>query len=314
MKSYSWFFSDYQGFRDLGVLRSSAFFISFLLLLVCVPLFTQTSTPEPKVRLLFFLDKNINGKRDSGEEPLRGLSISSPSFFKILGEAEILVGENQVIKLNVQGSSNSGKGLVAFTLSEPEESQALPDIRVRIGTKDMELGLADGFLSSPLDPALMNSGDYEVVLKDPGPWERQCAPLYPPGWAYPKNYFFYGYRIPAGPLEGQAHQAFDMWALPGTPVLAGMGGVIVEGLYDWRFGIAGAQGTVYYNHLVPAVKIGQRVKRYELVGWIAQGEGNHLHFELMPSPQRLLSAFPGLSGSDLLTSPLRGERVRYPFF
>lgn len=296
-----------------GALRARAIvMLSFLACLAAAPAQEGPPLAPPLVRVSFFHDADLDGKRDSGEASLTKLGSIASCPFRREDDGSILVGATQEIQIHLFGASPDGKALQAAVMGDPPRLTMLPILSLSIARQDIEIGLADGFLTSPLEPGRMNLADYESALRDPSAWMRQCDPLFPKAWPYERNYFFYGYRIPAGPLESDPHLAFDLWALPGTPVLAAAPGTVVEGLFDWRFGIEGPYGIVYYNHLESAVKIGDRVERYQLVGWIAEGQGNHLHFELRPDPERILEAFPGRGAADVFKSPSRGEAVVLP--
>ncbi|MBP7582809.1 MAG: M23 family metallopeptidase [Spirochaetes bacterium] len=278
---------------------------------------SQTASPVPAslVRINFFYDANLNGTQDPGEAALADLAISSPGYFLREKDGSIKVRKNQDLTLRVNGNSPAGKPLCNVTLREPLSVILLPAFICPVGDRDMKIGLADGWLTSPLRPRQMMMDDYVAVLKNPHSWKIQSDRFYPKGWSYPRNYFYYGYRIPEGGLAGTPHLAFDIWARPGTPVLASAPGTVVAPLFDWRFGIGGEYGTVYYNHIVPAVRIGDRVKRYDVVGYIAENQGNHVHFELRPAPEKILSAFPGVRESFFLKSPLNREPVpEIPYF
>jgi murein DD-endopeptidase MepM/ murein hydrolase activator NlpD len=266
-------------------------------------------------RVSFYYDANLNGTQDSGEITLKDLEISSHGYFLRETDGSIKVRKNQTIALQVKGKSPAGKHLTNMTNREPAALILLPDFNCAIGDRDMKVGLADGWLTSPIKPDQMMMEDYNAVLKNPKNWKIQSDRFYPEGWTYPRNYFYYGYRIPEGGLAGTPHLAFDIWAKPGTPVRASAPGTIVAPLYDWQFGISGDFGTVFYNHIVPSVKIGDRVKRYDIVGYIAENQGNHVHFELRPAPEKILSAFPGVGDTFFLRSPLKGEPLpMIPYF
>ena len=269
---------------------------------------TSPGRPERLVRISFYHDADLNGQRDAGEPELTNLRVSAAGEFRPAARGAILVPAGRTILLHVDGRSPAGKPLTVAVRTE--EILMLPQFSHDSGERDSAIGLADGFLTSPLRPGQLH--EQRGALRDPAGWNSRCKQLYPAGWPHAPNYFYYGYRIPAGGLAGTPHLAFDIGADPGTPVLAAAPGTIVRGLYDWRFGIRGPWGTVYYNHLVPAVRIGAVVRRYDVVGHIAPGQGDHLHFELRPDPARILEAFPGVQGSYFLRSPLRGERVPVP--
>lgn len=284
------------------------------------PTVTPTSTPAPTptidpatlVRIVFYYDANLNGSQDPDELTLTDLEITASGYYQRESDGSVRVPGGQTITLRVSGTSPNGKRLTNVTHQEPNAVIMLPEFRYTVGVQDAAIGLTDGFLTSPIRPNELKWDEYNAVLNDPTNWRVNSDPLYPDGWSYPRNYFFYGYRIPSGGLAGTPHLAFDIWANPGTAVLASAPGKIVEPLYDWRFGISGPYGTVYYNHIVPAVSIGDTVNRYDIVGYIAEGEGNHVHLELRPGPERILSAFPGVGEGYFIKSPLNGDSVPVP--
>ncbi len=288
--------------------------ITLFVLAVCV-LYKNISAKLKFCNISFYYDANLNGQRDSAEPLLTRLKISSTGEFRPALNGSIDVPADRDIQLRITGTSPCGKALTTATHMEPAEVIMLPEFTYSAGGHDAMIGLADGYLTSPVRPGQLKMEDYSSVLRDPANWKKQTDPLFPAGWKYERNYFFYGYRIPSGGLEGTAHLAFDIWASPGTPVLASAPGIITEPMFDWCFGISGQYGTIYYNHIVPAVKIGDSVKRYDVVGYIAEGQGDHVHFELRPDPSYILEAFPGVGKSFLLKNPLKGEGVALlPFF
>lgn len=273
---------------------------------------TLSGQPERLVRIGFYHDANLNGRQDPGEPELTSLKVSAAGAFRPAARGGILVPAGRTVLLDVRGHSPAGKPLTVAIRQTGETILMLPRFSYGPGRRDSTIGLADGFLTAPVKPHEMH--DQSGALRNPAEWHNRCKPLYPAGWPYLPTYFYYGYRIPAGGLAGTPHLAFDIGAEPGKPVLAAAPGTVVQGLYDWRFGISGPFGTIYYNHIVPVVRIGATVRRYDVVGHIAPGQGNHVHFELRPDPARILEAFPGVKGSFFLKSPLRGERVPLPPF
>jgi murein DD-endopeptidase MepM/ murein hydrolase activator NlpD len=229
---------------------------------------TPTIDPSTLVSVFFYYDANVSGSQEGGEPTLTGVEVTAAGYFERQPDGSIRIPGDQTTTLRVSGLSPNGKRLTNVTTQEPVAVLMLPEFAYSAGAQDSAIGLTDGFLTSPIRPNQMKWDEYNAVLSDPTGWEAHSDPLYPDGWSYPRNYFFYGYRIPAGGLAGTPHLAFDIWANPGTPVLASAPGTIVQPLYDWRFGISGAYGTVYYNHIVPTVSIGDTVKRYDVVGHI----------------------------------------------
>ena len=276
--------------------------------------------PAGMVKISFYYDANINGRRDAGEIALTNLRIAIPACCRSDAAGSVLSPRATELMLRIQGrvpagaGNGMGKNLTVATLDEPRSVKILPRRIISVGSADLAVGLADGFLTSPLAPETVNMGGYAAALRDPDTWHRRCAELYPREWRYTPSYFYYGYRIPRGGLEGKPHHALDIGAVAGTPVYAAAPGVVVRPLHDWSLGISGPYGTVYYAHIRPAVPVGARVTRAALVGYIAEHQGDHVHLELRPWPAGILRAFPGLSERELRSSPLRREHVVLPPF
>jgi murein DD-endopeptidase MepM/ murein hydrolase activator NlpD len=289
------------------------------LLIVMIMIITPASGslhsgPSDTIRITFYYDANLNGRQDEGESRLTKLQITSSANSSVSADAIIHATAGQDIILNIKGKSPGNKSLTVATHKEPEAVILLPQFTFKADERDTAIGLSDGYLTSPIQPDLMKMKDYNSVLKNPARWKKQSDQFYPRGWPYERNYFFYWYTIPAGGLQNTPHLAFDIWAKPGTPVLASAPGKITEPLFDWKFGISGSYGTLYYNHITPCVKIGDMVKRYDVVGYIAEGQGDHVHFEIRPDPAYILEAFPGADKKYFLRSPLRKESVPVPPF
>lgn len=283
-------------------------------LLFCAITYAFPVTPV-LIRAVFYYDSNLDGRRGPGEPLLKNLVFENADKADPGPDGALLLPAGQDKVITVSGISPAGKQLKICTLGEPFEVRMLPRLTIQGAYTGLEIGLADGFLTSPLNPVTLNWTDYSNALRTPAAWLNNALKYFPAGWDYEPNYYYYGYRIPEGGLAGTPHLAFDIWAVPGTPVLAAAPGTIVKPLYDWKFGISGPYGTVYYNHIVPTVKIGEQVRRYQVVGTIAENQGNHLHFEMRPEPAHLLSAFPGVDRDFLIKSPVKGEELPVmPFF
>jgi hypothetical protein len=273
-----------------------------------------TSIPSKLVELSFYSDPDLNGLKEASESRLSKLSIMVGGRTYV-GD-KVAIPPDSTVDLTIQGLSPVGKQLTTATYNEPRRPVALPTFRFHSGMTDGAIGLADGPATSPIKPSEMTIDDYEYFRLHPNEWAKQYLKYYPAGLPYEPNYFFYGALEPGsyGVPEGKPHLAFDIWATDGTPVHACWGGTIVPGLYDRKFGIDSGSQVAYYNHLVPSVKIGDTVQRYDLLGNIEKGLG-HVHFELRPDPTAILNIFTTMSAEDLLKSPLRGEKVpQLPYF
>jgi len=99
----------------------------------------------------------------------------------------------------------------------------------------------------------------------------------------------FGYRI--DPFTGRRafHRGIDIATNFGNPVVATADGSVIEAAYDKFFGrtiiISHGEGIVtQYGHLDKyIVKVGQRIKRGDLVGYIGKtgkALGPHLHYEI----------------------------------
>jgi murein DD-endopeptidase MepM/ murein hydrolase activator NlpD len=99
----------------------------------------------------------------------------------------------------------------------------------------------------------------------------------------------FGKRI--SPFTGrlQRHKGIDISARPGTPVIAPAGGVISYSRFNGGYGkflkLNHGYGYItHYGHLSKAVvKVGQKVKRGEIIGYVGNtglSTGPHLHYEV----------------------------------
>lgn len=99
----------------------------------------------------------------------------------------------------------------------------------------------------------------------------------------------FGKRI--SPFTGrlQRHKGIDISARPGTPVIAPAGGVVAYSRFNGGYGKFlklnhGYGYKTHYGHLSKAaVKVGQRVKRGEIIGYVGNtglSTGPHLHYEV----------------------------------
>jgi len=266
--------------------------------------------------LRFYYDPDLDGVLNPKDPELQDLAVEVDTQEHAISNNRVVVPAKSIVELTVRGTSPTGKPLSTATFMEPLRPVMLPRFQCQTEAGDASIGLADGPATSPIKPSDVNINDYEYFRLHPEKWRENYSKYYPPGLPYEPNYFFYGCLEPGsyGVPEGKPHLAFDVWAADGTPVHACWGGTIVSGLYDWKFGIDSGNQVAYYNHLVPSVKIGDIVRRYDLLGNIEKGLG-HVHFELRPDPTAILNAFTTLSANHVLTSPLRGEKVAVlPYF
>jgi murein DD-endopeptidase MepM/ murein hydrolase activator NlpD len=122
-----------------------------------------------------------------------------------------------------------------------------------------------------------------------------------------------------GTAFAHLHEGTDVFALPGTPlvaiergVLIGVGSDVLGGTKLW---LVGATGTrYYYAHLsafAPGVANGKPVQAGEVVGFVgntgnAQGTSPHLHFEAHPDGGAAINPYPLLRIIDATTRGVPG--------
>jgi murein DD-endopeptidase MepM/ murein hydrolase activator NlpD len=99
----------------------------------------------------------------------------------------------------------------------------------------------------------------------------------------------FGYRDAPTAGASSNHQAIDIGAPQGTPVVAADGGVVIEagsnGGYGNSVGVRHDDGTIsYYNHLYSwGVKVGDKVSQGQQIGQVGStgiSTGPHLDFRL----------------------------------
>jgi murein DD-endopeptidase MepM/ murein hydrolase activator NlpD len=274
------------------------------------PIPTPTSTPVPLVCVKFFYDGNMSGSRDETEPFLspivKGYQQSQDGCY--------YVPEGKETRLYITGKAPNGKDLLNATLDWPMGVNLLPQITVDT-TKTREIGLVDGFCSSPIRPEDLYHEEYKKFEENPASWFDTYTRYYTGAKTSP-NWLFYGYNINWNePGKGlKEHLAFDIWGKDGTPVHAPVPGAVVN-VFQNAINIKYTQGRmVNLGHIKPVLEIGRKVRAGELVGYVIGPEGNHVHMELIPNGGQILYCFPGLSPNDLLINPTQGPHPVLPYF
>jgi hypothetical protein len=272
--------------------------------MTATPTHTPTPTNTPRLTCVkFFYDGNMSGSKDENEPFL------SPDVkgYKQSQDGCYYVPEGKTT-LYITGKAPNGKNLLNATLDWPKGVNLLPQITVDT-SEIIEIGLVDGFCSSPIRPENLFWEEYNKFTKNPDLWFNFYSKYFVGGEA-PPNWLFYGYNVP-----NIGHRAFDIWAKPGTPTYAPVPGKIVEGDFDHIIGIEYTKGRkIDLNHINPVVSKGQYVSAGQLVGYIKEGEGNHVHMEARPNGVIILSCFAGLTADDLLKDPRQGPPPVLPYF
>ena len=262
-----------------------------------------TNTPVPLICVKFFYDGNMSGSKEENEPFL------TPSVrgYK-LGENGCYYIPEGKVKLYITGKAPNGKDLLNATLDWPNAVNLLPAIT--IDTKNtQEVGLVDGFCSSPIRPEDLYWEEYNRFIANPDLW-FELYTKYFEGAEEGPNWLFYGYKLP-----GKSHKAFDIWAKPGTPVYAPVPGKIIGISENHAIHIRYADNKlITLGHITPAVKKGDYVQGGEIVGYIKEGEGNHVHMEPEPDGSLLLKCFAGFSRDNLLINPRQGPPPVLPYF
>jgi len=267
----------------------------------------------------FFYDGNMSGSRDEIEPFLspvvKGYQQSQDGCY--------YVPEGKETRLYITGKAPNGKDLLNATLDWPMGVNLLPQITVGT-TKTREIGLVDGFCSSPIRPEewwwdpynyYKNTENFMQHIKELNLYPPYCLPGTKPD-AEP-NYYWYGYCNHWNPKA--RHRAIDIAAREGTDVHAPVPGRVVEGNYDHIIGIRGPYGQVDLNHINIIVRYGQWVNAGDIIGKV--GPDLHVHMEIyqplnaLSGSSIILQCFSGILPSDILRSPLRGEDVHpLPYF
>lgn len=276
-----------------------------------------TAPPTP-VEISFYYDPQLSGQPNQSIPQLQDLSVNGELANRITEPS------NATVPLNIAGRSPIGKQLSTATCAEPVSPVSLQNLQYSTGLSDVTIGLADGPATSPIKPSELDVRTFRSLQTEDTVTMNQ---EYPQGWPYTPNYFFYGAKLGTGAFSGQPHLAFDIQSSPGTHVHAPWGGVIVRGLYDWRFGIANEFGVLYMNHIEPTVSMGQWVSRYDIVA-TRNSTASHVHLEyrdlgfsgeysdfVHSHPERILELFTAMKPEDLLKNPLRKEPLPIlPYF
>ena len=260
-------------------------------------LYTHTPTPTRALRMVklyFFYDANLNGKRDKQEPLLEPPAIEINHVGKN-SMGELHVAANSKIDLSIRGTAPNGKPLTYATTHEPHRVQKLPELEIQTTDNEVWIGLADGFLTSPITP---EDTAPEFILRSKGD-AQFLGKYFPEDWVFPVNAYVYGYRIPDGANQGSPHLALDIWAYPGTNVHAAAGGTVNTVTQD-AVVMQGEYGYLVYMHLIPRVQVGDKIKRYDIIGAVQDGDLKHVHLQLEPDRANILAAFPGIAAEYIL--------------
>jgi hypothetical protein len=274
------------------------------------PTYTPTPTNTPTLTCVkFFYDGNMSGSKDENE-PFLSPDVKS---YKQSQDGCYYVPEGKTT-LYIAGKAPNGKNLLNATLDWPKGVNLLPQITVDT-TKTREIGLVDGFCSSPIRPENLFREEYKKFEENPALWFEIYQKYYTESNVSP-NWLFYGYNINWNdPRKGlKEHLAFDIWGKDETPVYASVPGVVAD-VFQNAINIRYTQGSIVnLGHIKPILQIGRKVEAGQLVGYIIGSEGNHVHMELVPDGSQILYCFPGLGPNDLLINPTQGPHPVLPYF
>ncbi len=125
----------------------------------------------------------------------------------------------------------------------------------------------------------------EVVESRKSLWASTPSVWPTSGWLSSR----FGKRISPFTGRQQMHRGIDIAARPGTPIIAPASGVVSYFRFNGGFGrylkLSHGYGVVtHYGHLSKAaVKVGQKVKRGDVIGYVGNtglSTGPHLHYEV----------------------------------
>ena len=163
--------------------------------------------------------------------------------------------------------------------------ETLSGIAGRLGVSTRSLADLNGIT----DPNRIVAG---AVLTVP----RWQCPV--PGAAFSDDY---GVPRPGG----RTHEGNDLFAPRGTPVLAPVGGTVVQSrgpIGGLQFRLDGADGHRYYGTHLDAAGAGGQVRAGQVIGYVgtsgnAAGTRPHLHFEVHPAGAAPANPHPALAAT-----------------
>ena len=93
-----------------------------------------------------------------------------------------------------------------------------------------------------------------------------------------------------------------------------LGRTVLSGPTSDSLGIINKFGVMLHAHINPQVHSGDIVSRYDQIGTIVNGEGNHVHVQFgmddtSSDAANILTMFTTMKPEDILKNPLKGEPV-----
>ena len=102
---------------------------------------SSSASTGPTNKLYFYLDSNLNNKKDEGEPLLNGLYINQDKKIVDYLDGYIEIPKNSKVQLTIGGNAPNGKALTTFTSLEPAQPGLLPNIEMNSEAEDLYLGL-----------------------------------------------------------------------------------------------------------------------------------------------------------------------------
>jgi murein DD-endopeptidase MepM/ murein hydrolase activator NlpD len=213
------------------------------------------------------------------------------NYEKSLGELQVKVTnfDEYVKKLNIMAGLKSPdvlKGPAGIGGGPSEQESAEPQGTV---SPDVSQAVQQGSIQSLSQKAQSienNFGNLINLFESKGV-ELASTPSVMPA----RGWLSSGYGMRIDPFTGQTqmHWGIDISTETGNPIVATADGIVIKALYDKYLGnnvtISHNNGyTTVYGHMSKiAVRAGQKVKRYEVIGYVGQtgkAVGPHVHYEV----------------------------------